>query len=270
MSPTELAAPPPARRVGITTVARAVAWRSVKTFYSKPSLFAPSLVFPVFFYTAFAGGLAGIAQVPGFEYPPGYTTFQWSFVLLQGAMFGGVFLGFSIIRDFDTGFMRRLLLASPDRRGIVMGFAWAGLVRAVVFLTFITVVGFATGVNFDGTAVDFALVILLAVLLNQVGALWSVGVAMRIRNVQGGPLIQMPAFIAFFLAPTFVPLVLLEGWIRGAAEINPFSRVITATRDLVAGDASTAGVAYLVLVALLVGGTVWSIRSLRSAERAGA
>lgn len=268
---TTLVPPRPVRPRGtIRSVAGAVAWRSLKTFYSRPALFLPSLVFPLFFYTAFAGGLAGIANVPGFDYPPGYTTFQWAFVFLQGSMFGGVFLGFALIRDFDTGFMRRILLAAPDRRGIVLGYSVAAAVRAGVFMVVITVVGFATGVNFEGTVLDFALLVLLAFALNQVGALWSVGTAMRIRNVQGGPLIQMPVFVIFFLAPVFVPMALLEGWIRGAARINPISRVITASRDLVAGDTDTAGIAFLVVVGLIVALTVWAIRSLRSAERAGA
>jgi len=258
-----------ARRSTVIGVAGAVAWRSLKTFYSKPSLFLPSLIFPLFFYTAFAGGLAGIANVPNFDYPPGYTTFQWAFVLLQGSMFGGVFLGFAMMRDFETGFMRRLFLATPDRRGILVGFLAAGAVRATVFMIVISLVGFATGINFNGSPLEFGLLMLLGLGLSQVGVLWSAGVAYRVRNVQAGPLIQMPIFVAFFLAPVFVPLVLLEGWIRGAAEVNPISRVITAARDLVAGDADTAATAFLVLVGLMVVLTVWSITALHRAERAG-
>lgn len=259
-----------ARTSTIRGVARAVAWRSLKTFYSRPSLFLPSLLFPLFFYTAFAGGLAGIANIPNFDYPPGYTTFQWAFVLLQGSMFGGVFLGFAMMRDFETGFMRRLFLATPDRRGILVGFLAAGAVRALVVMSVISIVGFATGVQFNGSPVEFGLLVLLGLGLSQVGVLWSAGVAYRVRNVQAGPIIQMPIFVAFFLAPVFVPLVLLEGWIRSAAEVNPISRVITAARDLVAGDLDTAANAFVVLILLMVVLTAWSLAALRRAERSGA
>ena len=85
--------------------------------FTNPSLLIPSLLFPLFFFTAFAGGLSRIDQVPGFDYPPGYTAFQFVFVLLQSAAFGGVFTGFGIARDFESGFARRLLLvrAAPQR-----------------------------------------------------------------------------------------------------------------------------------------------------------
>ena len=51
-------------------------------------------------------------------------------MLLQASAFGGVFTGFSIARDFESGFSRRLLLAAPRRGGIVAGYWLAALVRA--------------------------------------------------------------------------------------------------------------------------------------------
>ena len=47
------------------------------------------------------------------------TSFQFTFVLLQSAAFGGVFIGFSIGADFDSGFTRRLFLAAGDRSAIL-------------------------------------------------------------------------------------------------------------------------------------------------------
>ena len=78
--------------------------------------------------------LAGL-NVPGFDFPPGYTAFQFCFVLLQSAAFGGVFTGFGIARDFEYGFARRLLLAAPNRTGIMLGYAVAAVVRWVVTAT---------------------------------------------------------------------------------------------------------------------------------------
>ena len=71
------------------------------------------------------------AHLPGFDFPDGYTAFQFVFVLLQSAAFGGVFTGFGIARDFERGFARRLLVSSPKRGGIVMGYALAALIRWV-------------------------------------------------------------------------------------------------------------------------------------------
>ena len=80
-------------------VVSGVAWRTLKNVFTNPSLFFPSLLFPLFFFTAFAGGLSRVSEVPGFDYPAGYTAFQFVFVFLQSAAFGGIFNGFAIARD---------------------------------------------------------------------------------------------------------------------------------------------------------------------------
>ena len=113
-------------------VAAGVAWRSLHNFLTNPALLIPALLFPLFFFTAFAGGLSRVDQAPGFDYPNGYTAFEFAFVILQASAFGGVFTGFGIARDFETGFGRRLMLAAPNRYGIVAGYALSALVRAAI------------------------------------------------------------------------------------------------------------------------------------------
>src|SRR3712207_8435132 len=71
-------------------VARAVAWRNLHNFFTNPALVVPALLFPLFFFTAFAGGLSGIDDAPQFDFPTGYTAFEFVFVLLQASAFGGV------------------------------------------------------------------------------------------------------------------------------------------------------------------------------------
>ena len=102
-----------------TAVARAVAWRQIHNFTHNPAFLLPSIIFPLFFFTAFAGGLSNVGNAPGFDFPSGYTAFQFVFVLLQSAAFGGVFTGFSVAADFERGFARRLMLAAPNRLGIL-------------------------------------------------------------------------------------------------------------------------------------------------------
>jgi hypothetical protein len=102
-------------------VARGVAWRQVHTFFTIRRSSSRRCCSPLFFFAAFVGGLSRITDVPGFDFPLGYTAFQFVFVLLQSAAFSGVFTGFGIARDWETGFMRRLMLAAPNRIGIVIG-----------------------------------------------------------------------------------------------------------------------------------------------------
>jgi ABC-2 type transport system permease protein len=253
----------------LLNVAGGVAWRMLHNVFTNPSLLIPQLAFPLFFFTAFAGGLSGISRVPGFDFPEGYTAFQFVFVLCQSAAFGGVFTGCGIARDFETGFVRRLLLAAPNRTGIVLGYAVAALVRWLATAAVLTAVAFAVGMNVGGGGVDLPALYLLAALVNVAAGLWACGVAMRLRSMQAFPVMQMPVFLALFFAPVYVPLHLLQGWIHSVAYVNPITRVLEAGRSFMAGAPSEAGVAFGAAAGLAALFALWAFRGLRSAEAAG-
>ena len=250
-------------------VARGVAWRTLHNVFTNPSLLLPSLIFPLFFFVAFAGGLSRVGDIPGFDFPPGYTAFQFVFVLMQSAAFGGVFTGFGIARDFESGFARRLLLAAPNRSGIVLGYTAAALGRWLVTASFLTVIAFAAGMHVGGSGVDLFGLYTLAAILNLAATLWAAGVAMRFRTMQAGPIMQLPVFLILFFAPVYVPLSLLEGWIHVVATANPVTRVLESGRGFVAGAPTEVGIAYGAALALAVGFSVWAWRGLRKAEAAG-
>jgi ABC-2 type transport system permease protein len=252
------------------SVALAVAWRSIHNTFTNPALILPSVIFPLFFFVAFAGGLARVGDIPGFGYKPGYTAFQFAFVLIQSSAFGGVFTGFGIARDFEMGFGRRLMLAAPRREAILVGYLLSASVRAAFTMLVVTVVALLAGADLQGGGVDLFGLYLLAVLVNLGAALWAAGVALRVRSIQGGPLMQVPVFLLLFLAPVYVPIHLLTGWIHAVATVNPFTALLGAARDLIAGDASTVGVAIAIAAGLIAVFGVWALRSLRSAEAAGA
>ena len=252
-----------------TDVTRAVAWRQIHNFTTNPAFLFPSVIFPLFFFTAFAGGLSNVGNVPGFDFPPGYTAFQFVFVLLQASAFGGVFTGFGIAADFERGFARRLLLGSPNRLGILAGYALAALTRAVIVGILLAIVALLTGMRVTGDGVDVFGLLVLAALVNLTATFFAAGVAFRTRTIQAGPAMQMPVFIILFLAPVYVPLDLLSGWVKAVAKVNPFTAIIEGGRDLIAGQSFPAAVAYGIAVALVVAFSVWAVRGLRRAEAAG-
>ena len=250
-------------------VAQGVAWRTLHNVFTNPSLLIPSIVFPLFFFTAFAGGLSRVSEVPGFDYKGGYTAFQFVFVLLQSAAFGGVFTGFGIARDFESGFARRLLLAAPNRTGIVLGYSIAALGRWFVTAAVLTTVALIAGMNIGGSTADIVGLYTLAVIVNGAAVLWAAGVAMRLRTMQAGPVMQFPVFLVLFFAPVYVPLSLLEGWIHTVAVLNPLTRVLESGRGFLAGTPTEVGAAFGAALALMIGFSIWAVRGLRKAETAG-
>ena len=80
---------------------------------------------------------------------------------------------------------------------------------------------------------------------------------------------QMPIFILLFLAPVYVPLALIAGWVHEVASFNPVTAILEASRGFIAGEPTKIlhhdrlpGVMFC-LTAL------WARGGLRSAEAAG-
>jgi ABC-2 type transport system permease protein len=255
-------------RGSFSSVARAVGWRNVHNWFTNPALLIPSLMFPLFFFTAFAGGLSRVQSIPGFDYEAGYTTWIYGFVLLQASTFGGVFTGFSVARDFESGFARRLMLGATDRRGIIAGYWLSALTRSLTTITVITIVALLTGLELDGGGIDLFGLYTLALLMNAFAMLFGTGVAMRLRTMQAGPLIQMPAFLLLFLAPVWVPYDLLTGWVHAAAAVNPLTLVLDTERGFLVGDPVKVLPAFGVVLLLVAVSLLWARGGLKSAERA--
>ncbi|MDQ1513558.1 MAG: type transport system permease protein, partial [Microbacteriaceae bacterium] len=156
-------------------VAGAIARRNLKHAFKNPALLLPSVLFPLIFLVAFAGGLSGIGKVPGFDFPTGYTAFQFVFVFLQSACFGGLFTGFAIGADFESGFAQRLLVSAPERTGILAGYVISGLVRFAATGTVVTVAALLAGMQVDGSGVEVVGLVGLGVIINVIGTLWSTG-----------------------------------------------------------------------------------------------
>ncbi len=247
-----------------------VAWRTLKNALTNPQILLPTMMFPLFFFTAFAGGLSQLREIPGFDFPPGYTAFQFVFVLLQSAAFSGVFTGFGVARDFEGGFGKRLLLAAPHRSGIVLGYALAALLRWLVVAAVLTVVAVVAGMQVGGGAVDLVGLFVLAMLVNFCGFFWSGGLALRFRTIQAAPLMQMPVFLVLFFAPVYVPLELLEGWIESVASLNPLTYILETGRGFLAGDPPHALAAFALAIGMGVAFWTWAFLGLRKAEAAGA
>lgn len=247
----------------------ALAYRQTTVLLKNPSLFLPPMLFPLMNFMAFAGGLSRLRHVPGFDFSAGYTAFQFVFVLLQSAAFGGVFAGFGIARDFERGFAKRLLVSAPQRSGIILGYGLASLIRWLMIAVVLTVVALVAGMQVGGNGVDLVGLYGLAIIFNQVGLLWACGVAMRFRSTQAGPLMQTPVFLLLFLAPVYVPLSLLQGWIHEVARFNPLTFLVESGRGFIEGEPTQVAAAFSIALALLAVFAVWARTGLARAERAG-
>lgn len=253
------------RRRRYISAAGAVFWRHMHTVFHRPVFLLPALLFPLFFYMAFAGGLSAVSDAPGFDYYS-YNAFQFVFVLLQSAAFGGVFIGFSIGADFDSGFTRRLLLSTGDRSAIIAGYATAALLRAMMVWAMVFVIALLTGMTVAGTGVDLLGLIFLAIFVNVAAFLFATGMMMRFRTMQAAPAMQIPVFIFLMTTPVYVPRDLISGWVATASKYNPATAIVEAGRSLMAGDPFHVLLAFAAAAGLVALFVAFARRGLRKAE----
>lgn len=249
------------------SVARAVAGRSLRHLFTNPALLLPNILFPLIFFISFAGGLSAVDNVPNFGFRSGYTSFQFVFVFLQAAAFGGLFTGVAIALDYETGFMRRLFVAAPHRGGIILGYTLAGIARFAFTSVLIVAMGFISGMRVDGTVLEFAALVAIAFLLNVTTTLFSCGFNLRAKTLQAGPAMQAPVFLTLFLAPVYVPLALLDGWIEAVASWNPLTALLNAGRGFISGEPHRSGLAFGVVAGLIALMWWFAMSGLRRAER---
>jgi ABC-2 type transport system permease protein len=252
----------------VGSVAIAVGWRATRNYLRNPAVLLPSLVFPLLFLAAFAGGTSRMSTVPGFGFPQGYTAFEFVYVLLQAVAYGGVFTGIAVALDFESGAARRLILAAGTRVGIVLGYVIFGIVRGAAPAALLTVVAILVGMRVGGGGLDLLGLAILALLVNVGAAMWAMGFAMRTRTADTGTVLQIALFMVLFLAPIYVPLKLMTGIVHSVATVNPATVFLETGRGFVSSHPTRAGLSFVIAGTVAGACLVWAYTGLRRGERA--
>jgi ABC-2 type transport system permease protein len=251
------------RTVGI------LAKRSIRNIRRLPSAFFPALAMPIFNMIVFAGTFFAVTQIPGF---PTDRSINWYMPLgiMMGAAFGGVGLGFTAIRDLETGFYDRLRMTPTSRVSLVLGPLTGTLVRIVLMTTVVIVLGVALGARFSGGVLGVLCLYVAALGLSTIGAGWGLGLAFRFRDMRAAAIMQLSIFLVMFLSSAQVPLNVMDGWLHTVARINPATNILRLARvglvdasspDHLSWNAVWGGLLAIVVMALLA--LTFAVRSLQ-------
>lgn len=248
-------------------VSAGLAWRSLILVRRMPSVFLPSLIMPLFILVATAGAFRGISLLPVFE-GASYLAFTIPLATVMGAGFAGINAGMTLARDIEGGFVDRLVASPAPRVTLVLGPLMAAAVRSLFTTTVVLAAGLVGGVGLPGPAGTLT-VYLLAVGFAAATACWSMGVALRTRTIQAAPLMQVVVFLAVFTSVAYAPREVLSGWLRTAADVNPVTYIMEASR---AAELGTLGWAELWPGVLAVAGLVaalgsWALSGLATLGR---
>lgn len=225
----------PARNASWWPVAVVLAKRSLVGILRIPAAFVPLVAMPVFFVVAFSGSFSSLTDLPRF---PTDNILNWMvpFAILQGSAFAGFGTGFSTVRDIETGFYDRLLLAPGSRLALLVGPVLASLARATFTVTVVYVFGLALGADFPGGVAGLVALWVASMGVAVVATGWALGLVFRVPNQRAGPILQIGIFFTTFLSTGNVPLVAQTGWVKGIARVNPLTNILELARQGYLGE----------------------------------
>lgn len=206
--------------------------RTLMVNWRTPEGIIPSIIIGVFFLTIYEASLGGASNfLPGLS-GKSYLGFVLPFSVISGALSGAGVAGQSIVRDIEQGYFDKLMLTPFSRWALLLGPMFAGAVLLVVQTIIITMVAIVMGLRPETGIGGILGLIGYALLLGAAFSGFTVGVALYSGSAAATQGASFLFFPLSFLTATFVPLSLLEGWIKVAAIYNPITYILEATRAL--------------------------------------
>ena len=237
---TASAAPPRHRSTSWVPVSLALAKRSLVGVLRIPAAVVPLVAMPIFFVVAFSGSFSRLSSLPSF---PTDNVLDWfvPFAILQGSAFAGFGTGFSTVRDIETGFYDRLLLAPGSRVSLMVGPMLASLIRATFTVAVVLLFGVALGADLPGGPAGVVALWAAGLGVATIATGWALGLVFRVPNQRAGPILQVGIFFSTFLSTGNVPLPDQTGWVRHIARVNPLTNILAMARQGFLGHVTWAG-----------------------------
>lgn len=206
--------------------------RYVVTVFRTPAAIIPSLIISVFFLAVYEASLGRAANfLPGLA-GKSYLGFILPVSVISAALSGAGVAGQAVVRDITTGYFDKLMLTPVNRTALLLGSILAGAIVLGLQATLVTVVGVLTGLQPATGALGVLAIIGIALGIGTAFAGFTVGIGLRTGNpaaTQGASFLFFPLT---FLTATFVPVSLLSGWLKTAAEFNPITYILEAQRAI--------------------------------------
>ncbi|HET7122426.1 MAG TPA: ABC transporter permease [Solirubrobacterales bacterium] len=249
-------------RANLATIGALVA-RARNELVRVPGAAIPGVLAPTIFFLGLNGVFGALTNLSGFD-TGSYASFIVPVSMLQGAGFTGAAAGVNLARDYERGWVDRLLVSPAPRWVLLAGNVLAASVRAMIPATFVLAIGFVIGVHWpglDGLVICYLMVAAMA----AAAACWGSALALRFKSQSAAPLMQAGTMAFVLLTPAYAPLALLQPWLRKVAEINPVTHVVEAARQGFLGGVSWGETwpGLLALTGLLAVLGMWALREMR-------
>lgn len=257
----------PSSRGGVGTVLTEtglIFQRSLKQSLRNPFWVIIGIVQPLLYLAFFGPLLIPVVQsTPGF--PPGDA---WQMLvpalLVQLGLFGGLFVGFSILAEFKAGVIERMRVTPVSRTALLLGRALKDTVVLMAQALLLTVLAVPFGLRapLGGAIVGLVLVGVLGFAM----ACASYALAMQVKSEEAFmPIVQAVFLPVLLLSGILLPLTVAPAWLFALSRANPFVYVVDATRAVFLGDltSSTTLIGIAVALVLVVVSVAWGVRTFQ-------
>lgn len=238
--------------------------RSLTTIIRTPEALLPPIAISIFFLVIYQSTLGRAASfIPGIE--GSYLGFILPLSIVSGSLSGSGIAAQNLVRDIERGYFDKLLLTPVRRAALLLAPIIAGAVILGIQSTIVVSAGLLLGLKPATGILGLLAVIGLGVLLGIGFAGFTVSAALGSGSAAATQGASFLFFPLTFLAPTFVPMALLSGWLEVAAKLNPITYVLEAMRALLNtgwdGKAiSTSILACLIMAAAMYALAVFALR----------
>jgi ABC-type multidrug transport system permease subunit len=218
----------PTWRANLATIAALMA-RAKNELVRVPGAAIPGVLAPTIFFLGLNGVFGALTGLRGFS-TGSYESFIVPVSMLQGAGFTGAAAGVNLARDYEGGWVDRLLVSPTPRWVLLAGNVLAASARALIPATFVLTIAFLIGAQWpglDGLVICYLMVAAMA----AVAACWGSMLALRFKSQSAAPLMQAGMMGVILLTPAYAPLALLQPWLEKVAKVNPVTQVIEAARQ---------------------------------------
>ncbi|MET9553096.1 ABC transporter permease [Streptomyces sp. NPDC006645] len=205
------------------------------------------------------------------DLPLGAKTDSWQILVpglvLQLALLGASFAGFSILIEKQTGVLERMRVTPVSRLALLLGRVLRDAALFVFQSVLLVLAALVMGLRapLGGVLIGFAFVGVLAAALASL----SYALAMNVSTPQEfGPVINALTMPVMLLSGLVLPMTLAPGWLDLLSRVVPLRYLVDAVRAGYVGDYASAAMLYgcLVAVALAALSLIAGTRVFRKAD----
>jgi ABC-2 type transport system permease protein len=236
-------------RPGPFATVMAFGWRGILKIKHVPEQLIDATITPVLFLLMFTYLFGGAVAGSTGE----YLEYIFPGILAQSVLFTCVYSGVALNTDVTKGVVDRFrslpIWRPAPLVGAVLGDSVRYLVAALVVVVLGLIMGYDAGGGVLGVVAAIALVVVFAFALSW--AFTTLGLLLRAPNavMNAGFMFLFPLT---FLSNVFVDPDTLPGWLQAFVEVNPITKLVTASRALMEGTATLDQIAVPLVTAAVL------------------